>query len=210
MGSPLSTVPPWYSVEDDWTPPPFLCSPGKHVIPTKIFWRPHSQVISNDWFPKRRSCSAATIRERGSGSERNCYAWQQLPYNRPTAHLSLTTNATWLNSITTKLINRFAWARPKKLNFLFHNSLFHIDDGFCSGYWILVTRSLTTFLSRKLIDRSNYTIDCFSRLRNIFCKYFDITISKFTLLTSVRWKFFSETSVNFCSHSHILSARDDS
>ena len=116
MGSPLSTVPPWYSVEDDWTPPPFLCSPGEHVIPPKIFWRPHSQVISNDWFPKRRSCSAATIRERGSGSERNCYAWQQLPYNRPTAHLSLTTNATWLNSITTKLTNRFAWARPKKLN----------------------------------------------------------------------------------------------
>ena len=90
---------------DPHPPPP--CSPWKHV---KIFRRPHSQVISNDWFPKRPSEREEAALKETVMCDSNC------PATDLQLTVLLTTNATWLNSITAKLINQFAWARPKKFN----------------------------------------------------------------------------------------------
>lgn len=65
MGSPLSTVPPWYSVEDDWTPPP-------SSVPQESMWFPpkSSDVPILRWFLMTGSLRDDHVAQRPSERER--------------------------------------------------------------------------------------------------------------------------------------------
>lgn len=65
MGSPLSTVPPWYSVEDDWTPPP------PSSVPQESMWFPpkSSDVPILRWFLMTGSLRDDHVAQRPSERE---------------------------------------------------------------------------------------------------------------------------------------------